>query len=141
MSDEPNTVELESLVGKHTLTAVGSGTESIKCWGDGFEDCESLTFTLDGVTYSAVEDPDDGYRSSMRYLKVTDSRAEYAITPHEVIATMRGKDEYGSENEVLDFVDAITGKVVLSVGTADIDDYYPGFVAEWVPQNLAANAR
>jgi len=141
MSDEPNTVELESLVGKHTLTAVGSGTESIKDWGDRFEDCQSLTFTLDGVTYSAVEDPDDGYRSSMRYLKVTDARPEYAITPHEVIATMRGKDEYGDDNDVMDFADAVTGKVVLSVGTLRIDDYYPAFVAEWTPQNLAANAR
>jgi len=65
MSDEPNTVELESLVGKHTLTAVGSGTESIKDWCDRFEDCQSLTFTLDGITYSAVEDP--GRRLSQQH--------------------------------------------------------------------------
>jgi len=51
---------------------------------------------------------------------------------------MRPDDDY-EKNNVLDFVDATNGKIVLSIGTADIDDYYPGFVGDWTPENLSIN--
>ena len=134
-------IELSSLVGKRVLSAVGTFTLKIKDWGDELQDCESMSFTLDGITYTAVEDPSDGYRSSMRYLIVSSEPADYLVSPHDVVGTMRGNDKYGEVNDVLDLIDAQTGKVVLSVGTANTDDYYPYFVAEWHPENLAANAK
>jgi hypothetical protein len=38
-------------------------------------------------------------------------------------------------------LDVTTGKVVFEVGTEDIDDYYPGFVVEFNPENMAINQR
>ena len=53
-------ITLESLCGIHTLSAVEYGHSD-----DG--QSELFYFTLDGITYCAEEDPDDGYRSADVY--------------------------------------------------------------------------
>jgi hypothetical protein len=52
---------------------------------------------------------------------------------------MRENDKY-EEHDILDLIDVVTGKVVLSVGTGNTDDYYPYWVAEFTPENMGANA-
>lgn len=132
-------MELQDLLGKHMLSGVDMGHESIKnTWGDDFESCQTLNFTLDGVTYSAIEDPSDGYRSSMNEIRVTDAPAKNTFAPQEVLGVMRRDDDY--KNDVLDLIDTTTGKVVLSVGTTNTDDYYPSFEAVFAPENMAINA-
>jgi hypothetical protein len=42
-------------------------------------------------------------------------------------------------NDVLQLIDAANGNVVLEVGTADADDYYPCCVMSWHPDRLAVN--
>lgn len=35
----------------------------------------------------------------------------------------------------------INGQIVLTLGTENTDDYYPSFVCDWQPENLADNAK
>jgi hypothetical protein len=137
------TVEFSALLGEHVLTGVSRETLKLPSYegSERLEDSAALNFELDGVVYSAVEDPEDGYRSSMRHFVV--GSAEVArFAPHRVTGSMRADDtEYGHQsNDVLELRDVVTGKVVLAVGTDNYDDYYPSFVADWNPENLAANA-
>lgn len=133
-------MELKELAGKHTLDAVDFTDEKIKSWGDEFEDCQVCRFRLDGVTYMAVEDPDDGYRSSMRDLVVDgNANMKNAFPPVEVFVRHRSKGEYGEEDDVLELVDAVTSDVILEVGTESVDDYYPIFVVRYNPAAMATN--
>lgn len=134
-------MELQDLCGKHTLDAVDFSQESHKRWGDEYEDCEVCRFRLDGIVYAAIEDPDDGYRSCMRDLKIDDGAVMQSVFPAiEVVGTYRTKSEWSGQDDVLELIDAVTGKVVLEVGTSNCDDYYPSFVASFHPENMITNA-
>jgi len=133
-------MELKDLVGEHVLDAVDFENEKIKNWSDDLEDCEVMRFRLDGIVYVAIEDPDDGYRSSMRKLKTADaSSMKNVFAPVNVIARHRTKGSYGEDDDVLELVDVKTGAVILEAGTEAISDYYPGFVARFSPENMAVN--
>ena len=131
-------VTLESLVGMHTLDAVDMSTEKVKKWGEYFENASVIRFRLDGKVYTAVEDPSDGYRSSMDKIFVSDDEIANSFPPCKVLARMKGRTEY-SNNETLECIDCITGKIVLEVGTDNYDDYYPSFVSNFHPENMAVN--
>ena len=132
-------IELKDLCGEHLLTGVDRSNEKILDYGDVYQDCEVLNFTLDGKTYTACENPDDGYRSNMRYLRVTDSPTTNTFAPCKVIGRMKPDYKYGDKNEVLELIDAATGQTVLEVGTANVDDYYPCWVGSFSPENMAIN--
>ena len=57
-------LNLSDLVGAHVLSGIETG---VRAFDDSFwcETSNYIKFTLDGITYMAVEDPDDGYRSYM----------------------------------------------------------------------------
>lgn len=132
-------MELKDLVGLHKLSGVDMSNEKIKEeWGDSFEDCQVINFILDRKTYTAIEDPSDGYRSSMREIKQSKVVVKNKFTPVQVMGIMRGKGDW-HENDIIDFYDVKTGKVVLSVGTSNSDDYYPSFVAEFTPESMVIN--
>lgn len=57
---------LSDLIGKHHLSGVDFGTIPADLDRYIYEDSETMTFVLDGRAYCIVEDPSDGYRSSMR---------------------------------------------------------------------------
>ena len=104
------------------------------------DNAQHILFRLDGVVYMAVEDPQDGYRSSMKDLFVTDGGMTNVFPPCSVIGRMmENSDSYGGQNEIVQFLDCTTGAVVLEVGTASTDDYYPSFVANFQPGNMAGN--
>lgn len=134
--------ELTDLIGKRRVDAVDFDNEQVKeLYGDGYEDCSVCRFRLDGVVYIAIEDPNDGYRSSMRNLIVANDVAMKNVFPSvEVLGKHRTFGDYGATDDVLELVDTITGKVVLEVGTDNSDDYYPSFVASFHPENMATNA-
>lgn len=135
---EEREVDFTELIGEHMLSGVEFGTAPKGEYDD--SDPNTVDFIMDGETYSAIEDPSDGYRSSMRSLRQNRAGVEIKnrFAPVKVIGSMRPDDDY-EKNNVLDFVDATNGKIVLSIGTADIDDYYPGFVGDWTPENLSIN--
>jgi hypothetical protein len=135
-------VAMESLVGSHTLSGVDEEVVKTESWYKGeYEDCNALRFTLDGVTYMAIEDPDDGYRSSMRGLVVSKTPTKFTFTPIPVVVSARDKGGYEDKDsaEVLEIRDARNGLVILEAGTENTNDYYPYFVGNWKPENMEEN--
>lgn len=134
-------VELDSLVGEHTLDGADMFSDNIKAtWGDSFEHCEMIRFRMDGKVYTGIEDPDDGYRSSLRGVYVSDDDVKNVFPPIRVLAKMKEAGEYGQSNDTLQLIDLVTGKIVLEVGTDNTNDYYPWFVGAFFPDCMSTNA-
>jgi hypothetical protein len=133
-------VELKDLVGEHVLDAVDFSNEQVRTWGDNFEDAQVIRFRLDGICYIATEDPDDGYRSSMQDIVIAEvASMANTFPPVRVVCRHRTEGRYSNEDDILEFIDMETGKVVLEVGTDNSDDYYPSFVACFKPENMHIN--
>lgn len=134
-------MELKGLVGEHVLDAVDFSSEQVKTWGNYFENCQVMRFRLDGNIYVAIEDPEDGYRSCMRDLAIAeDELMKNVFVPTKVIGRYKDRVFY-NESDILELVDVGTGKVVLEVGTDYTDDYYPSFVASFLPENMTCNIK
>lgn len=131
-------MELSELIGQHKLTGVDFAVESVEHYGE-LQDCNVVNFALDGTTYTVVEDPSDGYRSAMREIKVSAFKITNKFKAVKVVATMRKSQGYSDDYDILDLIDVVTGKIVLSVGTDHRDSYYPSFVSDWQPENLHIN--
>ncbi len=129
-------MELKDLVGLHDFSGFDRETEKIDK-GD-YADSDAIYFILDGKTYKATEDPKDGYRSCMREIALSNREVKNRFPKIKVMGIMRGKNNY-EENEVIDFHDVENGKEVLSIGTANINDYYPYWVADFIPENIHLN--
>lgn len=132
------TIELSSLIGKHKLTGVDFEHESIRNyeWSE-LEDCQVIRFRLDDKTYMATENPSDGYRSCMKQCVIVKEKPKNKFKAVEVYGVMK-PDGY-DKNNIIQFYDTETNKIVLEIGTANFDDYYPSFVAKWTPENLCLN--
>ena len=129
-------MELKDLVGEHVLTGVDFTEEkSTDTWGADISNV--CRFVLDGIIYTAIEDPEDGWRSSMKELVVGSAKPmTNTFEAHRVVCSMRD----AHDDDILVVVDAVTGKTVLEVGTSSVSDWYPCFVSDYHPENLAANA-
>jgi len=125
-------MQLTDLVGAHKLSGVDRIEEKPQDdWSYSIADV--LRFELDGVTYGAVEDPSDGYRSSMAELRVYEGRPAHTFDPVDCQVVCRSEQRY----ESCDLIEVIAnGHVVLSVGNGNTNDYYPYFVARWDPTPL-----
>lgn len=130
-------MELNDLVGKHILSGIEVGVLTKKDY-IGYQSCNYMKFTLDGVTYAAVEDPEDGYRSYMEELVVSDEPCKIKLPNIEVVCSMMEDDVY-ENNDVLRFVDVMSGREILLVGTENWDDYYPVCRLEYHPENMHCN--
>lgn len=133
-------IELKDLCGKHILSGIEVGEKGFEnCWGE-VQERSYIKFTLDGIHYLAVEDPDDGYRSYMEDLHITDDPCEIPLPDVEVVCYMMEDDKWQHVN-VLVFIDAVNGKEILSIGTENYDDYYPYCVLHYTPGNMSCNER
>ena len=136
-------VELDDFIGKEYLLT-GVDKERIPNPNydeDRYYEDETLNvirFVLDDVIYQVEENPDDGWRSSMRDIKVIDTNIQNRFGSVTVKAQWMAHSDY-VENYVVEFVDVLSNKVVLSVGTGNWNDWYPYFVDRWEPQNLYVN--
>ena len=136
---------LSDLVGVHTMTGIETGTVKRESWWSGYEDiCNYVKFRLDGVTYMAVEDSDDGYRSMCRALEVVDGECRTRLPDILVECKMRDDfhdDVWGTEeNDILEFYDTNNKQMFMAVGTGNTNDYYPYFAFEYMPEELSCNA-
>lgn len=130
-------IQLEDLVGRHILT--GYGRDRAPADEDDYynEDVNVFYFTLDSITYVAREDPEDGYRSCMRDLTITDNLpTSYIRIPPATVDCKMGIDD---ERELLFMRDIISDLTVCIVGTDEVDDYYPCFIDSVSPENLYYN--
>ena len=133
-------MELKDFTGAKVLDAVDFLVEKTVNYCDETEDCQVCRFRLDGVIYVAVEDPNDGYRSMMKELVIdNEAMMKNVFVGCDVICRHIEKSDW-DEDDILELVDVKTEKVVLRVGTANCNDYYPYFVAEFDPTAMAANA-
>lgn len=137
-------MELRNLVGIHIMTGIETGTVKRKSWWSGEDNCNYVKFKLDGATYMAVEDPDDGYRSCCRELEIVDEECRTSLPNILVECKMRGNfynDIWGTEtNDILEFYDVGNNQMFMAVGTGNTNDYYPYFVFEYMPEALSCNA-
>jgi hypothetical protein len=139
-------MELKELEGSHKLSGVSYVNEMLNggeftneySWNDGAV-CV-ISFILDGITYTAVEDANDGYRSAIGNLFINEFVCSNTFEPIDVIC--KHKTEYNVNDfskrycDILEIYSIKSGKIILTVGTDNTDDYYPSFVSDWNPKNL-----
>lgn len=133
---------LEELANKRFILS-GVDRETQKIYDNRHDDDDSqvIRFKLDNQIYMAVEDNNDGYRSAMGRIFISNNpkdEIKYKIPDHEVITKMKDDGSY-QNNDTLQFIDVLSNEVVLEVGTDNWDDYYPLFMDNWTPENLAIN--
>lgn len=131
-------MELKELVGGHLLSGLDREVKKAEEGSYYDADANVFRFVLDGKTYKAIENPDDGYRSYLNDLEVSDEIVQYTFPAQKVIGKMRDNSEYGI-HDVIEFYDAVTNELVLAVGTDNSVDYYPSCVMDWYPENLSIN--
>lgn len=113
----------------------------------------AFSFCVDGTTYTAFEDPDDGYRSSMAFMVAQEGNwcavpfAPVALVPQfrrttfddweqeDSNSAAPGQwrrvppgDERAGHADLLDLLVPGSSELALSVGTSRSDSYYPSFV-------------
>ena len=130
--EQPVVVDMNIFLGKHYLsgveyTTVEEDENGYKCQYEAFKFC------LDGTSYIVSKDPCDGYRSRCREIIVSKTPCSAYFSPLEVVGL------YEDGEEVIKFVDAMTGKTVARFGTENSTDYYPYCVMEWIPENMSSN--
>lgn len=130
-------MELKELCGKHVFSGCELTNEKRKIYGYE-ENCQVCLFTLDGVTYKAIENPDDGYRSFCEEIKTSEKPPKYLFDGITVVCSMRDDDRY-DKHDVLVVRDAENGKTVLEVGTMCCDGYYPCCYFAYTPENMECN--
>lgn len=117
----PKPIDLESLAGKqYTLKGCDLDMHPDKLAG-------IIRFTLGRHTYQATEDPQDGWRSSMDSIVLWGEPCKRTFPGIKVEARMR-QPEYSHHVLELTLV-GNSGRVILSVGTDNTDDYYPSWTA------------
>lgn len=105
--------------------------------GDG---SSCIIFTLDDVNYAVIEDESDGYRSSMKEIKIVRSvPVKNIFEACRVTCRDTSSSHNSSAGSLVQFVDVDTNEVVLEVGTNNDDDYYPSFVSRFNPKAMSAN--
>ena len=132
-------MQLSDLVGIREFSGIEDGTiREPDGWG-GEETCKCIRFTLDGVCYMAVEDPEDGYRSHCKALRISDKEPIIKFPPVLVFAEHRTRGDWEETDDVLVLRDATTSEVILEIGTCNTDDYYPYFHFYYHPESMVCN--
>lgn len=132
-------MELKDLVGLHKLSGVDMQSESIEAtWGGDFRDSQVIRFILDGVTYSAIEDRNDGYRSAMEEIRKDSGVVKNTFPEQDVFCVYEDMIK-GDGYDLLRVLNINTSKEIMVIGTDYSDDYYPSFVCDWNPENMDIN--
>lgn len=97
----------------------------------------SFSFCVNGRTWTAFENPEDGYRSSLGLIAMREGN--YCSTTFPSVAlTPRLEFSTYKDAVLLLLVHPATQEIALQVGTQDHDDYYPCFVASHDPKVLSS---
>jgi hypothetical protein len=108
---------------------------------------EAFSFCVDGKTYTAFEDPDDGYRSALGFMVARDGNwCDCAFEPCALFATFSDgegdsrllppNDPDAARAFLMQLHDPSSMAIALQVGTSHADDWYPCFVAFHDPEVL-----
>lgn len=137
MKKEVKPFTLHFLLGYHVLT----GCDHIPNYSeDGDDIATAIAFEIDGVKLVAVEDPSDGYRSSLEHLILYDGEIVNKFPPCHVSGLWEARRPGADDDpEVICLKDVYTQQPVLEVGTSRNDSYYPCFVARFDPTAMLCN--
>lgn len=122
-----NKIKPKKLCGKHILSGVSRDYTA--------HDAECIYFVIDGKTYRAVEDPEDGYRSCMKGIEIANEKIPNNIPDTEVLVSY---DDY-EDSQMLRFYETKYGKEVLTIGTNYETEWYPVCIFRYSPENLPCN--
>lgn len=135
MQQETKALLLRDLVGEHILNCAAR-TDVRHPF---YDDKSGIAFALDEDIYFVFEDLNDGYRSTAApILKASGPSYEFwepEYIQRRVLIRYVTKGEYDGEDDIIEVIDIGTGHLWMRVGTKNIDDYYPSFVAEWYPMD------
>jgi hypothetical protein len=129
------TVEMNDLLGNHVLSGVETDYVEYKD-PDSYSDQDHVNvirFVLDGVTYMALEDPEDGYRSCLGEILIVDDKVKNTFEPIEVVCQRIDDPE---KYDVLRMINPSISRIVVEFGTDYSDSYYPSFVSSFSPRYL-----
>ena len=116
-------IDIEDLVGEHVLTGVEEFYSN---------DSNEFCLVLDGIVFSFLEDPDDGYRSLLGEVLIGRREIKNTFDPVKV-SVIKNPDE---DSETILGLVGDRYKVLFEVGTNYSDDYYPCFVSSFSPEIL-----
>ena len=97
-----------------------------------------MRIVLDGVTFNILEDPDDGYRSMLNKIYIG-GKVKNTFSPVKVLGRHYvGEDGewYTPRDNIMQLVDIKNKRVVVEFGTHNYDNWYPCFVARFIPENM-----
>ena len=133
-------VKIENIAQMHFLSGVDYEPTDVQKFGGEFEHANSMRFVLDGMIYVAVEDPSDGYRSSLGDLFIVDGpEVKNCFQPVLLGARYLTKRDTPYNSDVCEIFQLVvpgTETVVLEVGTDSTNDYYPSCVMWFDPKPL-----
>lgn len=132
-------MEYRDFVGHHILSGIELGMTKTNTYELDNVDAGYIRFILDGVTYEALEDPDDGYRQYCTGIYKTDNPCKFKIPPVAVEIVEKEGEREDDYLEGLVFRDIVSKQEILKIGTNYWDSYYPTCVFEWHPERLALN--
>jgi hypothetical protein len=91
-------------------------------------------YKLNEIVWEALKDENDGYRSYLKSIEISEEKEKYAFTfyPIAEVKVIETKEEYGFSGFCL--IDINDGHVWLKIGTNYRDDYYPYFVFNYEPK-------
>jgi len=107
-------------------------------WGE----CDGYYIVIDDNVYAFECDPDDGWCSYgnlyiPKNIYVSDIKNRFPA--QDVIITLRHREHTDGGKEFYTITDAITGKIILEIGTDYTDSFYPVAICHYYPENMAIN--
>lgn len=90
---------------------------------------DDLKFRIGNLTFEAIEDESDGYRSSLSEVKWVEDN----LRP-----TFREDVQITADDDYFYVTSLITEKVILSIGTDYTDSYYPCFRFGYNPSAISS---
>lgn len=130
---------IDRLLGKRTLVGV---YPDVRHPYD--EDANGVGIEFHDVSAIFYRDPNDGYRSSCQVPLIMDGSLYSvfgSLCGTQLSALVQVKKVETDTRSVIEVYDSNNKKLILTVGTEAIDDYYPYYSFEWRPENLSVNYR
>ena len=92
--------------------------------------------SLDGMAWEAIEDHDDGYRSSLGVIKCARNHREliFQIFPFAQVRLVKIESREREYFDGYHLVDVVDGHLWLKIGTDHSDSYYTWFVFQYDPK-------
>lgn len=127
-------IKMEDLVGVHRLA--GAERHTLASSYSDYDRTSAITFVLDGIPFTFVEDPIDGYRSMLDRVEVGNYVVNNVFEPIMINIVMEEDEKFIGLCFYLDEKEKVEENKIAEIGTNYFDDYYPCFVDEWRPERI-----